>query len=60
MSTRKRVITALLGVAVFGILMAVRGQVSDATARGVIAALAFACLGASLMWVVRKADDTHR
>ena len=60
MSARSRVIATLLGVAAFGILMALRSQVSGTTARSAIAALAFACLGVILVWTVRKTGNAHR
>jgi hypothetical protein len=58
MSVRSRVITALLGVVAFGILMALRSQIADTSARAVIAAIAFACLGVLLVRTVRKTSDT--
>lgn len=55
MSTRWYAVMVLVGVAAFGVLMAVRSQASGTAARGVLAALAFACLGVILAMMVGKA-----
>jgi hypothetical protein len=58
MSTRWSAVTVLVGVGAFGVLMALRSEVSGTAARAALAALAFACLGVMLAMMGAKARRT--
>jgi membrane protein DedA with SNARE-associated domain len=52
---RWSIVLAALGIGAFAALMALRAQTDGTGARAVLAALAFACLGAVLAWVIGRA-----